>query len=141
MKIYILVITSMLFAGCSNFNKLESASAITKHPLKSELDIKIEHTLTSGTWKYERQADDCKDTSWDQTFYKNRYYKSVGAACLMPDAFSVDAENWHTKKQVLYITNLSPVNGDDIILKYGIDYLDTSKLVLSSGKYKYTFIK
>ena len=131
----------MLFAGCSNFNKLESASAITKHPLKSELDIKIEHTLTSGTWKYERQADDCKDTSWDQTFYKNRYYKSVGAACLMPDAFSVDAENWHTKKQVLYITNLSPVNGDDIILKYGIDYLDTSKLVLSSGKYKYTFIK
>ena len=141
MRIFILVVTSLLFTGCSNFNKLEIDSAKSKHPLKSELDIKIENSLTSGTWKYERQADDCKDTSWEQTFYKNRYYKSVGAACLMPEAFSVDAENWHTKKQVLYITNLSPVDGDDIILKYGIDYLDKNKLVLSSGKYKYTFLK
>ena len=141
MRVLILVAASLFFTGCSNLNKVQNVSAKSKHPLKSELDIKIENSLTSGTWKYERQAEDCKDTSWEQTFYKNRYYKSVGAACLMPDAFSVDAENWYTKKQVLYITNLSPVDGEDIILKYGIDFLDQHKLVLSSGKYKYTFLK
>jgi hypothetical protein len=141
MRVLILVVFSILFTGCSNFNNIEMVSAKSKHPLKSEKDIKIENALTAGEWKYERQADDCKDTNWSQTFYKNRYYKSVGAACLVPNAFTVDAENWHTKGQILYVTNLSPKNGDDIILKYGIDYLDENKLVLSSGKYKYTFLR
>ena len=118
-------------------NKITSSS----HPLKSKKDLKIEEHLTSGTWKYQRQADDCNDTTWTQTFYENRYYKSGGSACLLADAFSVDAENWHIKNQVLYITNLSPKKGDDIILKYGIDFLDKTKLVLSNGQFKYTFLK
>ena len=117
------------------------ASNKQKNPLKTLNDIKIEKLLTSGTWKYERQHDDCKDTNWVQNFYKNRYYKSIGAACLIPHAFSVDAENWHLKNQILYVTNLSPIDGDDIILKYGIHYLDNNRLVLSSGEYKYTFVK
>ena len=139
MKILILFVISFLFTGCSNFSSLSDASS--KNPLKSDKDLQIEKALIGSTWKYELQSDDCKDTSWEQTFHKNRYYKSVGAACLLPEAFSVDAENWHTKKQVLYITNLSPKDGDDIIMKYGIDFLDENKLVLSSGKFKYTFFK
>ncbi len=57
------------------------------------------------------------------------------------DAFSVDAENWYLKDQILYVTNLSPDSDNDIILRYGVDYLDQNRLVLSSGKYKYTFVK
>ena len=139
MRVVSLILLSLLFTGCSSFNS--ASNTMSAHPLKSKKDVQIEKTLTSGTWKYERQHDDCKDTSWNQNFYKNRYYKSVGDACLIPDAFSVDAENWHIKRQILYITNLSPKNGDDIILKYGIDFLTNNKLVLSSGNYKYTFFK
>jgi len=134
-------------SGCSSF--IESLSNTTNdavpisssHPLKTKKDLQIEEKLTSGTWTYQRQGDDCKDTTWTQTFHKNRYYKSGGSACLLKDAFSVDAENWHIKNQVLYITNLSPKAGDDIILKYGIDFLDNKKLILSSGEFKYTFLK
>lgn len=139
MKVLPLILISVLFTGCSNFNT--STNTMSSHPLKSQKDVKIEKTLTTGIWKYERQHDDCKDTSWTQTFYKNRYYKSIGDACLIPNAFSVDAENWHIKRQILYVTNLSPIKGDDIILKYGIEFLSNNKLILSSGNYKYTFTK
>jgi len=146
MKLASLILMAFFITGCSNlsekFNMSSmSSSAESVHPLKSKKDLEIEKLLTTGTWKYQRQGDDCKDTSWSQTFYKNRYYKSGGAACLLADAFSVDAENWHIKNQILYITNLSPINEQDIILKYGIAFLDKNKLILSSGKYKYTFLK
>lgn len=144
MKLASLVLMAFFITGCSNFNeKLASMSSpdVINHPLKSKKDLQIEKLLTSGTWKYQRQGDDCKDTNWSQAFYKNRYYKSSGAACLLADAFSVDAENWHIKNQILYITNLSPINEQDIILKYNISFLDKNKLILSSGKYKYTFLK
>ena len=140
MKLAALVLMAFFITGCSNFNE-ELSSTKSSHPLKSKKDLQIENNLTSGTWKYQRQSDDCKDTNWSQTFYKNRYYKSGGAACLLEDAFSVDAENWHIKNQILYITNLSPIDGQDIILKYGIAFLDENKLILSRGKYKYTFLK
>lgn len=139
MRLIALIVISILFTGCSNHSDLSGSFA--KNPLKSKKDLEIEHVLTSGTWKYERQGEDCKDTNWEQTFYKNRYYKSIGSACLLANAFSVDAENWHTKKLFLYITNLSPKNGDDIVMKYGIDFLDGSKLILSRGNYQYTFLK
>jgi len=146
MRLASLVLMAFFITGCSNFNeKLASMSSASdessSHPLKSKKDLQIEKLLTSGTWKYQRQSDDCKDTSWSQTFHKNRYYKSSGAACLLADAFSVDAENWHIKNQILYITNLSLLEGQDIILKYGIAFLDKKKLILSSGQYKYTFLK
>lgn len=142
-KISALMLLSFVITGCanlqqSNFGKLEGS---IKNPLKTEKDLKIEKTLISGAWKYERQSDDCKDTNWVQNFYSNRYYKSVGAACLIPNAFTVDAENWHLKNQILYVTNLSPDSGEDIILRYGIHYLDENRLVLSSGDYKYNFVK
>ncbi len=143
LKITTFVFLSLFISGCSNFTEtgfLNNAVA-SKNPLKTAKDLKIEKVLTSGTWKYERQFDDCKDTNWVQNFYSNRYYKSVGAACLIPNAFSVDAENWYLKDQILYVTNLSPNSDDDIILRYGIHYLDENRLVLSSGKYKYTFVK
>lgn len=134
---------SFVLSGCSGLQlaDLNSANRSSINPLKTEKDIKIEKVLTSGTWQYERQSDDCEDTNWVQNFYPNRYYKSVGAACLIPHAFTVDAESWHLKNQILYVTNLAPESGEDIILRYGVDYLDTNKLVLSSGGYKYTFIK
>ncbi len=144
MKLASLILMAFFITGCSNFNEKfasMSSSDVSSHPLKSKKDLQIEKDLTSGIWKYQRQSDDCKDTSWSQTFYKNRYYKSSGAACLLADAFSVDAENWHIKNQILYITNLSPLVGQDIILKYGITFLDKNKLILSSGQYKYTFLK
>lgn len=141
MRVLSLILLSLLFTGCSNFDFNSASNTLSSHPLKSQNDLRIEKTLTSGVWKYVPQHDDCKDTEWSQTFYKNRYYKSVGDACLIPNAFSVDAENWHIKKQILYVTNLSPKQGDDIILKYGIDFLTAKKLILSSGNYKYTFIK
>ena len=145
-KLTTTIVLTLFMSGCSNLQalfpelKLTDAPEVT-HPLKSTLDLNIEKHLTNGTWKYQRQGEDCDDTVWHQTFHKNLYYKSGGSACLMPDAFSVDAENWHVKDRVLYITNLSPLEGKDIILKYGIEYLNTKKLVLSSGGYKYTFIK
>ena len=135
---------AFFITGCSNFNdQFESIFSIgvSSHPLKSKRDMEIERVLTSGSWKYQRQGEDCKDTNWWQTFHKDRYYKSGGAACLLTDAFSVDAENWHIKGLNLYITNLSPLEGQDIILKYGIVFLDENKLILSSGKYRYTFLK
>lgn len=133
---------SIFISGCSNFADTGFGNtSFVKNPLKTAKDLKIERVLTSGTWKYERQSDDCKDTSWVQNFHLNRYYKSVGAACLIPNAFSVDAESWYLKDQILYVTNLSPNSDDDIILRYGVDYLDKNRLVLSSGKYKYTFVK
>jgi len=141
MRLISLLVLTILLTGCSNFTELLENKAKIKNPLKTELDLKIEKALIGSAWKYERQADDCKDTSWQLTFHKNRYYESAGSACLLADAFSVNAENWYTKKQVLYITNLSPIEGDDIIMKYGIDFLDENKLVLSRGKFKYTFLK
>lgn len=136
------VLISLFISGCSNFSVMDiNNSGSKKNPLKTNKDLKIEKVLTSGTWRYERQSDDCKDTNWVQNFYSNRYYKSVGAACLVPNAFTVDAESWQLKNQILYVTNLSPDSGDDIILRYGIDYLDKNRLVLSSGEYKYAFVK
>lgn len=134
---------SVTMTGCASLQKANfgSIEGSIKNPLKTAKDLNIEKVLTSGTWKYERQSDDCKDTNWVQNFYANRYYKSFGAACLIPHAFTVDAESWHLKNQILYVTNLSPDSGDDIILRYGIHYLDANRLVLSSGDYKYTFNK
>jgi len=142
-KISTLVFFSFVVTGCANLQQanISNIEGSSKNPLKTAKDINIEKVLTSGTWKYERQSDDCKDTNWVQNFYTNRYYKSVGAACLIPNAFTVDAESWHLKDQILYVTNLSPNSGDDIILKYGIHYLDVNRLVLSSGDYRYTFVK
>ncbi len=150
MRLASIIIMTFLITGCSGlqkdlqafFPKLDlSDDGPSSHPLKTKKDLEIEKHLTKGAWNYQRQDDDCKDTHWAQKFYKNRYYKSGGSACLLADAFSVEAENWHIKNGVLYITNLSPIGGNDIILKYGINYLDDKKLILSSGKYKYTFVK
>jgi len=139
-KISTFAFLSLLLSGCGNVIGAVDGPRSSKNPLKTAKDIQIEKILISGIWTYERQSDDCKDTNWVQSFDSNRYYRSTGAACLIPNAFTVDAENWHLKNKVLYVTNLSP-NGDDIILRYGIHYLDENKLVLSSGKYKYTFVK
>lgn len=139
-RISTFVLLSLFISGCSNLKTMEAASN-PKNPLKTFKDLTIEKLLTTGTWSYERQSDDCKDTNWTQNFYKNRYYKSVGAACLIPNAFTVDAESWYLKNQILYITNLSPIAADDIILKYAIDYLDENKMILSSANYKYAFVK
>jgi len=143
-SIILIAMMATLVTSCSNFNgSLSSASSLNAsgHPLKSKKDILIERILTTGLWKYQRQGDDCEDTRWEQRFYKNRYYQSVGSACLLVNAFSVEAESWHVKAQNLYIVNLSTSDADDIILKYSIDYLDSGKLVLSSKGYKYTFLK
>lgn len=142
-KISVLMFLSFTITGCASLQKatLGKAEGSIKNPLKTVKDLNIEKVLTSGSWKYERQNDDCKDTNWVQKFYANRYYKSVGAACLIPNAFTVSAENWHLKDQILYVTNLSPVSGEDIILRYGIHYLDENRLVLSSGDYRYSFTK
>lgn len=141
-KISTFVLLSLFVSGCSNFKIADADSTgSAKNPLKTAKDIQIEKVLTSGKWKYEPQHDDCKDTTWEQEFRANRYYKSVGAACLIPDAFSVDAENWHLKDKILYVTNLSPNNDDDIILKYGIHFLDKERLVLKSGEYTYSFVR
>jgi len=144
LKIGIYISLSLLISGCSNISALGSGKlnpGSVKNPLKTQQDLKIEKILSNGKWTYERQSDDCKDTNWTQKFHANRYYKSVGAACLIPDAFSVDAESWYLKDKILYVTNLSPNSDEDIILKYGIHYLDDNRLVLSSGNYKYTFVK
>ncbi len=138
------VLITLSLSGCSNFNFENISTSFSNapnHPLKTKTDLKIEYVLTSGAWKYQRQSDDCADTLWTQSFHKNRYYKSGGSACLLKDAFSVEAESWHIKNQFLYIVNLSPSDDDDIILKYGIDFLDNKKLILSSKGFKYTFLK
>lgn len=144
-KLLFVSITLVLLNGCSNFSEaltvLTQEKTISQHPLKSKTDIQIEKLLTSGTWKYQQQADDCNDTKWEQSFHKSRYYQSVGSACLLVDAFSVEAESWHVKSQNLYIVNLSPSDTDDIIIKYRINYLDSEKLILSSQGYKYTFTR
>ncbi|MEE9327384.1 MAG: hypothetical protein V3U71_08795 [Cocleimonas sp.] len=141
MRILSILVFSMLFTSCSTFSEFLEQKNTVKNPLKTTLDLKIEKTLIGGNWNYERQADDCKDTNWQQTFHKNRYYQSLGSACLLADAFSVEAESWYTKNQTLYITNLSPNDGDDIIMKYTIAFLNENKLVLTRGKFKYTFLK
>ncbi len=80
-RISTFVFLSLFISGCSNFNETGfNSSGSSKNPLKTIKDLKIEKVLTSGTWKYERQFDDCEDTSWVQNFHSNRYYKSVGAA-------------------------------------------------------------
>lgn len=144
-KLMFAFVVSVLLNGCSNFSEaltvLTQEKVISKHPLKSTNDIQIEKLLISGTWKYQQQADDCNDTKWEQSFHKSRYYQSVGSACLLVDAFSVEAESWHVKSQNLYIVNLSPSDTDDIIIKYRINYLDSEKLILSSQGYRYTFTR
>jgi len=148
LKITLIILTATFFTACSNVNKLieSSSDSMTntpskKNPLKTLDDIKIEKLITKGTWLYQRQGEDCNDTEWKQRFYKNRYYRSLGSACLVPDSFSVDAESWHVKNLYLYIVNLSPNEKDDIVLKYAIEYLDKAKLILSSNGFKYTFLK
>ena len=136
--VLLLIVSS---SGCSNVKTALASGTGTKNPLKSLDDIKIERLLTTGTWKYQSQAEDCNDTMWKQRFYSNRYYYSVGSACQVPDAFSVDAESWHIKDQYLYIVNLSPIEADDIVLKYSVEFLDKAKMVLGSNGYKYTFFK
>lgn len=143
-NILIIFIATFFINGCSNFTEaltVLSEPETSSHPLKSKSDLLAEKALISGTWKYQRQADDCNDTSWEQSFHKNRYYQSIGSACSLLDAFSVEAESWHIKDQNLYIVNLSPNNSDDIILKYRINYLDKKKLVLSNKGYQYTFLR
>jgi len=137
-KVLLISIFAFSFSACStNFQK----NTLPNNKLKSEIDLQVEKNLTSGTWKYQREEDDCKNTVWEQTFHSNRYYESSGAACLIPDAFRIDAENWHIKNQILYITKLSIDDSKDIILKYGVEYLDNKSLKLSRGNYTYTFIK
>ena len=142
-----IVLTTLLFAiflsGCSSLKQLAAIGSVdnSSHPLKTKKDLRTEALLTTGTWKYQRQKGDCSDTTWNQRFLKNRYYQSGGSACLLADAFSVDAESWYIKNRILYITNLSPLDENDIILKYGIDYIDNNKLILSSKGYQYTFFK
>ena len=141
----ITLLTTGLTTGCSVISKMRQNDPETllksDHPLKSRQDIRTEKLLTGDVWKYQRQEGDCKDTEWAQSFYKNRYYRSAGAACLLKDAFSVDAENWHVKQTMLYITNLAPDAGDDIIMRYYIKHLSEKKLILRSNGFEYTFIK
>ena len=145
MRLMTLVLITFLISGCSLIGdtRQNDPDALLKsdHPLKSRQDIRTEKLLKGGVWKYQRQADDCKDTEWSQKFYKNRYYRSGGAACLLKDAFSVDAENWHVKKTMLYITNLAPDAGDDIIMRYYIKHLSKGKMILHSNGFDYTFLK
>lgn len=134
----------VLLAGCSSFNeRMQSNSffsqVLTENPLKTSDDKRIERLLVGGKWLYQRQQNDCADTYWAQHFYKNKYYKSGGSTCLLSDTFSVDAENWHVKDQILYILNLSPKAGEDIILKYGISTPNRNKLILRSAEHNYIF--
>ena len=144
----LIILITTFFSGCSNISGLvaSTSSSLTKtqtehNPLKTSDDIKIEHLITSGTWIYKRQGEDCNDTKWKQRFYKSRYYQSIGSACLVPDSFSVNAESWHVKELYLYIVNLSPNEENDIVLKYEIEFLDKTKLILGSNGFKYTFLK
>ena len=137
-------IASMLLSGCSSHflvNKSSVFSEKSSHPLKTKQDLLIEKALSYGVWAYQPQTEDCKDTQWEQKFDENRYYQSVGSACEIKDAFSVDAESWHVKNNMLYIVNLAPDDSDDIIIKYGIKALDRKKLILLSNGYEYTFLR
>ena len=146
---FIVLISLLLTAlsGCSNFNEFIQSSAFynlnknSSNPLKSKEDSRIENILVGGKWLYQRQIDDCKDTYWAQHFYRNGYYKSGGATCLLSDSFSVDAEAWHVKGQILYILNLSPRAGEDIILKYGVEIIGKNRIILRSAQDTYTFIR
>ncbi len=149
-KTSLIVLISLLLtvlSGCSNFNDFIQSGAFhsinqnSPNPLKSPADARIEKILVGGKWLYQRQADDCKDTYWAQHFYKNGYYKSGGATCLLSDSFSVDAEAWHVKDQILYILNLSPRAGEDIILKYGVEMPTKNRMILRSSDSTYTFIR
>ncbi len=135
-----LLLSISLLSGCSGLSELLQP-VNDANPLKTVDDQRIERVLLGGKWLYQRQADDCADTYWAQHFYKNGYYKSGGASCLLSDSFSVDAENWHIKNQVLYIMNLSPKQGEDIILKYGVALEGRNKLILRSATNTYTFIR
>ena len=145
--ILLLSLLVTLLSGCSNFNDFIQSGAFhginqnSPNPLKTQEDTRIEKALVGGKWLYQRQPDDCKDTYWAQHFYKNGYYKSGGATCLLSDSFSVDAEAWHVKDQILYIINLSPRAGEDIILKYGVEIIDKNRIILRSAENTYTFIR
>ena len=137
----------LTLTGCSNFNELVKSSSEflsstpAENPLKTSDDVGYENLLVGGKWLYQSQEDDCKDTYWAQHFYKNKYYKSGGSTCLLTDTFSVDAENWHIKDKILYVINLSPRDGEDIILKYGISMEGRNKLLLRRGIHTYTFLR
>lgn len=142
----LLFLFTMVFSGCSNVKSflatgLQANTQAGSNPLKSKDDLKIENLIMSGTWNYQRQDSDCKDTAWQQRFHRSRYYQSMGSACLVPNSFSVEAESWHIKNQNLYIVNLTPKEEDDIVLKYAIEYIDKAKMIVSSNGYRYTFIK
>jgi len=142
MKKVTLLFVLFLLAGCSSFNEFLQKNALdsqTANPLKTQNDSRIEQILVGGKWLYQRQQNDCADTYWAQHFYKNKYYKSGGSTCLLSDSFSVNAENWHVKDQILYILNLSPKTGEDIILKYGVSAPTRNKLILRSAEHTYIF--
>jgi len=144
-KLNFLIVALLFVSGCSNFNELMPTNTLfsqtVANPLKTSDDNRIENLLVGGKWLYQRQPSDCADTYWAQHFYKNKYYKSGGSTCLLSDTFSVDAENWHVKDQILYILNLSPKAGEDIILKYGVSTPNRNKLVLRSAEHTYIFLR
>ena len=147
-KIAFIIFASFLLSapsGCSNFKAFLQSNALMMNeganPLKSNEDNRIEKLLVGGKWLYQRQADDCKDTYWAQHFYKNGYYKSGGASCLLEDSFSVNAEAWHVKGQILYIINLSPRADEDIILKYSVEMHGKNRMILRSATDNYTFLR
>lgn len=111
------------------------------NPLKSMNDVRIEKLLVGGTWYYQQQEGDCKNTHWTQEFHSSKFYKSSGSRCLLEDSFSLNAESWHVKDRVLYIVNLSPREGEDVLLKYGVALITPKRLVLTSGNYRYPFLR
>lgn len=145
MRLITLIVITFFISGCSLIEETRQNSPDvlikTDHPLKTRQDLRTEKLLIGGEWKYQRQAGDCEDTTWSQKFHDNRYYRSGGAACLLKDAFSVDAESWHVKQTMLFITNLAPDAGDDIIMRYTIKHLSEGKMILSSNGFDYTFLK
>jgi len=139
-KVLFLVFMALTLSACGYLKPQRPLTVADLHnPLKTKKDIEIENFITRSTWQYVPQDDDCKDTKWHQSFYKNRYYKSEGDACSIPKALSVEAENWHIKNKILYMTNLSPTDAEDIVLKYSIVHLGKKKLVLQKGNFKYIF--
>ena len=144
-KLNFLIVALLFVSGCSNFNELMPTNTLFSQTvanlLKTSGDNRIENLLVGGKWLYQRQPSDCADTYWAQHFYKNKYYKSGGSTCLLSDTFSVDAENWHVKDQILYILNLSPKAGEDIILKYGVSTPNRNKLVLRGAEHTYIFLR
>jgi hypothetical protein len=142
------IFLAMTLSACSNFQEFIQSkalfnkdSAISSNPLKSDEDKRIEKMIVGGKWLYQREPNDCAETYWAQHFYKNGYYKSGGASCLLSDSFSVNAEAWHVKGQILYILNLSPIAGEDIILKYGVELKGRNRMILRTSDETYTFIR